>query len=241
MNTPPLDTKLYEKLTQMRIEPDGAALTFPARLARENGWSVAYVQRVVGEYGRFLYLAAKAGHSVTPSDEVDQAWHLHLAYTRHYWGVLCGEILGTPLHHGPTAGGAVEGQRYRAQYRDTLASYRLHFGEDAPSDIWPDEAQRFGARFTRVESGRNWVFPKSLGYAALAAPLLASCVALGAASATSTVFIALSLCTAVILLVKGFNHLTRPSNKKNKDGSGCGGDGCGGGGCGGGGCGGCGG
>lgn len=223
MNMPPLDTQLLEKLTRMRIEPDGAALTFSARLARENGWSVAYAQRVVREYARFLYLAAKAGHGVTPSDEVDQAWHLHLAYTRHYWGVLCDEILGAPLHHGPTAGGAVEGQRYRAQYRNTLASYRAHFGEDAPSDIWPGEAHRFGARFTRVESGRNVVIPKSLGYAAIAAPFLASCVTLGASTTTSNLFIILVLVAGVMLLVKGLNYLTGPPDKKNKDGSGCGG------------------
>jgi hypothetical protein len=234
MNMPPLDTQLLEKLTQMRIEPDGAALTFSARLARENGWSVAYAQRVVREYGRFLYLAAKAGHGVTPSDEVDQAWHLHLTYTRHYWGVLCDEILGTTLHHGPTAGGAVEGQLYRARYRDTLASYRLHFGEDAPSDIWPGIERRFGTRFTRVESGRHFVIPKSLGYAAIAAPFLASCVTLGASSATSNVFVMLVVVAGVMLLVKGLNYLTGPPDKKNKDSSGCssgsdGDSGCGGG------------
>jgi hypothetical protein len=221
MNTPPLDTPLYEKLTRMRIEPDGAALTFPARLARENGWSITYAQRVVREYARFLYLAAKAGHSVTPSDEVDQAWHLHLAYTRHYWSVLCDEILGAPLHHGPTTGGAVEGQRYRAQYRDTLNSYRLHFGEDAPPDIWPGEERRFAASFTRVEHKRYFVIPKSLGYAAIAAPFLASCVMVGASSTTSNVFVMLVILAGVMLLVKGLNYLTGPPDKKNEDGSGC--------------------
>ncbi|MEK6230809.1 MAG: hypothetical protein N2A42_03075 [Luteolibacter sp.] len=33
------------------------------------------------EYKRFVALAMLAGHPVTPSEEVDQAWHLHLVYT----------------------------------------------------------------------------------------------------------------------------------------------------------------
>jgi len=49
---------------------------------------------------------------VTPSDTVDQAWHLHLIYTGHYWEELCGKVLGLQLHHEPSAGGAVEGGKY---------------------------------------------------------------------------------------------------------------------------------
>jgi len=57
-------------------------LPFEARLARENGWCRAYTQRVIVEYKRFVYLAMTAGHVVTPSEEVDHAWHMHLTYTR---------------------------------------------------------------------------------------------------------------------------------------------------------------
>ncbi|MEZ6192343.1 MAG: hypothetical protein R3C45_13785 [Phycisphaerales bacterium] len=51
---------------------------------------------MVNEYRRFCYLAIAAGHTVTPSDEVDQAWHLHLLYTRDYWEDFCPNVLGTP-------------------------------------------------------------------------------------------------------------------------------------------------
>ena len=77
-------------------DPKTAALTFADRLARENGWSAAKAARVVDEYRRFCFLAATAGHEVTPSDAVDQAWHLHLTYSRDYWERFCPEVLGRP-------------------------------------------------------------------------------------------------------------------------------------------------
>jgi len=52
---------LRDSLAAMRIAPEGAALTFEARLAREQGWSSARAARVVEEYRRFLYLAATNG------------------------------------------------------------------------------------------------------------------------------------------------------------------------------------
>jgi hypothetical protein len=168
-------TQLFEKLDSMKIEPEGAALTFPKRLARENGWSLEFAERVCGEYKRFLYLAATSGHPVTPSDEVDQAWHLHLTYTRHYWDVLCAQILEKPLHHGPTEGGAVEGQRYRDQYEATLKSYAAAFGAEPPSDIWPPTAQRFGTIYRRVVAGQHWMVRKKPVYAALPFLTLAAC------------------------------------------------------------------
>jgi hypothetical protein len=78
----------------MRIEPTGAEMRFVDRLARENGWSGHHAAAVYQEYLRFLYLAGTSAGPLTPSDAVDQAWHLHLLYSRHYWEVLCGRILG---------------------------------------------------------------------------------------------------------------------------------------------------
>jgi hypothetical protein len=49
---------LWLALAAMRIEPAGAALSFEARLAREQGWTADKTVRVMREYRRFLYLAA---------------------------------------------------------------------------------------------------------------------------------------------------------------------------------------
>ncbi|WP_146443926.1 glycine-rich domain-containing protein [Botrimarina colliarenosi] len=153
---------LWRRLDAFQLDDPAASLPFSRRLARENGWDVGFARRVVDEYKRFVFLAMTAGHEVTPSDEVDQAWHLHLTYTRSYWGELCGAVLGRPLHHGPTKGGHAEGARFEDQYERTLASYRAAFDADAPSDIWPPSAVRFGeaADFVRVNRQRTWLVTK---------------------------------------------------------------------------------
>lgn len=139
----PPGTALWQSIADHEIGAPDASLTFAARLARENRWEAAYAERVIGEYRRFCYLAVTAGHPVTPSDAVDQVWHLHLTYSRDYWEVFCPQVLSTNLHHGPTQGGPAEHQRYYRQYAATLASYETIFGEIPPPDIWPAAHRRF--------------------------------------------------------------------------------------------------
>ncbi len=136
------DHPVWQRLRGYEIGSPEAALSFSARLARENGWSAALAERVLDEYRRFAFLAVSGDTPATPSDAVDQAWHLHLSYTRDYWERFCPEILGSPLHHGPTAGGSAEHRRYYRQYAETLARYEAAFGAPPPSDIWPSAARR---------------------------------------------------------------------------------------------------
>ena len=156
------DHPLWAALECYRVGPVDAALSFETKLARENGWSAPHADRVMAEYRRFLFLAMTAGHVAVPSDAVDQAWHLHLTYSRDYWDRLCGEVLGQPLHHGPTAGGRAEGDRYFALYADTLASYERAFGVSPPADIWPSGWQRFHVdpRARRVRLAEVWILPR---------------------------------------------------------------------------------
>ena len=98
-----------------------------------------------GEYGRFCFLAVVSPTPVTPSEEVDEVWHLHLTYSRDYWDVWCGAVLQAPLHHDPTPGGAAAQAVYRAQYAETLALYEGFFGLP-PEALWPATHRRFGAR-----------------------------------------------------------------------------------------------
>lgn len=146
------------------FSPDGPGVVFPfsARLAREHGWTRAFAGRVVEEYRRFLYLAMTAGHPVTPSVQVDEAWHLHLTYTRSYWDDLCGRVLGRPLHHDPTMGGAAEGAKFADWYARTLDSYRAAFGQEPPRDVWPAPAERFAAeaRILQVSAATHWIIRK---------------------------------------------------------------------------------
>jgi len=118
-----------KSILEFQLDDPSADFNFSNRLAQENGWNEEFSKRVVTEYLRFLVLCADAGHKVTPSDAVDQAWHLHLCYTEHYWDNLCKNILKFPLHHGPTKGGIEEGAKFSDWYSKTLDSHLKIFGQ----------------------------------------------------------------------------------------------------------------
>ncbi|MEM7700305.1 MAG: hypothetical protein AAF251_00065 [Pseudomonadota bacterium] len=173
------DADLWARLEDHQIGPPDASLAFADRLARENRWTAGHAERVIIEYKRFCHLArtAEPGQQVTPSDAVDQAWHLHLTYSRDYWDVFCPQVLGAPLHHGPTAGGHVERNRYYDQYAATLKAYEEAFGEAPPADIWPDARRRFEVDplGQRVNPKDVWIMSRpELAIAALAVALVAA-------------------------------------------------------------------
>jgi len=154
---------LWARLEAFSLDEPGAALPFSRRLARENGWAPAYARRVIDEYKRFVFLAMEAGHMVSPSEAVDQVWHLHLVFTESYWQRMCGEVCGRRLHHHPTKGGGSEARKFDAHYAQTLASYRRFFGAEPPADIWTPAEQRDHAApplHRWVDLSQNWVLPK---------------------------------------------------------------------------------
>lgn len=152
---------LRDRLWEHPLEHPDRARDLVRRLALEQGWSMSQARAAIEEYRRFCYLACVAGHPVTPSEEVDAVWHLHLLHTRDYWEVFCPLVLGRPLHHGPTLGGVQEEQRFYDQYAQTLASYQSHFGPPPP-DFWPPAAVRFQpvCRWRWVYLPHAWVIPK---------------------------------------------------------------------------------
>jgi hypothetical protein len=240
--------ELLLRLESFEIDQAGARLPFSARLARDQDWDPGFARRVTGEYKRFLWLAMRAGHPVTPSREVDEAWHLHLCYTRSYWDELCGKVLGKPLHHGPTEGGRVEDEKFADWYGKTLESYRRHFGEEPPADIWPPAEKRFSPVMRRtIDPAEHWVMPKRMVRRALIVaaglslvPLLAGCTPLIGALDFGGFLCFAGVIVFVLVMVK-----IAGKGGKGGGGSGCGGgisfgcgsgsSGCGGGGCGGGG------
>lgn len=176
---------LWQRLEQHDFGTAGHRLGFTARLAREHGWSEAYAAGAVREYKRFCFLAMVSGHAVTPSDAVDEAWHLHLTYSRDYWTRYCPEVLGGNLHHEPSRGGHEQAGLHYEQYAQTLASYQRWFGPP-PLDYWPDAHTQTAspARYRRIDLSRHWLLRRprlprprwsQLGLAGLllgAAPLL---------------------------------------------------------------------
>lgn len=154
--------ELYQRIQAFSLDNPDASLSFSKRLARDNAWTAQYSQRVIEEYKKFVFLAVVAGHPVTPSDQVDQVWHLHLLYTHSYWGEFCPNVLQMPLHHGPTRGGKREHDKFNDWYSKTLASYESFFGQTPPADIWPPAHIRFGrdVHFVRVNTQQTWLIPK---------------------------------------------------------------------------------
>ncbi len=169
-------TDLWARVAAHPFESPNDSLDFLRRLMREQRWSESYARRAIEEYRRFCFLVAVQSESLTPSEAVDQVWHLHLTYTQDYWHNWCDGCLGTRLHHNPTRGGASQGAQFHNQYARTLALYESMFGS-SPADIWPAATRRF------ANAGR-WRWIDESQYIVIAKPTLPrigySRVALGA-------------------------------------------------------------
>jgi hypothetical protein len=253
---------LWRRIASFDIDGGPAELTFAKRLARENGWAEPFAERVVHEYKKFVFLCMTAGHKCTPSDQVDQAWHLHMIYTESYWTRFCGEVLPRPLHHGPTTGGNIEDDKFANWYERTKEAYFTAFGEEPPVDIWPPSQVRFakGAAWKRVDTFRYLLVDRRRvgsrvmsAAAAVFAFVMAGCGLMAADDPTGFVHLMIAIAVGAIAIIiygafagwfsgggksgsSGCGGSCAGSTGCGGDSSGCGGGGCGGGGCGGGGC-----
>lgn len=225
--------ELYENILSFKIGSDEDTLSFRDRVARENNWNDEYTNRCVKEYKRFLYLACTAKVNVTPSDQIDQVWHLHLTYTKSYWLEFCQNTLKHDIHHDPTKGGKTESKKYREQYQSTLALYSEVFGEEPPMDIWPSIDERFKntEKYIRLNRAKFWVVNKKLEFVFpfLFAPfILAAC---SDEQGDSDLWFFIKLVVGIYIFYKVAMWIHRNFDGKGGSGGGCGG-GCGG--CGGG-------
>lgn len=152
---------LWERIQQFEMDDVDSDFSFTDRLARENDWTLEYAIRTVYEYKKFIMLILISGHPMTPSDQIDQVWHLHLLYTQSYWNDWCKDTLKFNIHHGPTKGGQTEKDKYKDLYAHTKKVYEQVFQTRPPEEIWPIHEIRFGQiNFTRVNRHKNWIIPK---------------------------------------------------------------------------------
>ena len=115
-----IEAALWEKIKLFQFNEPGIDFSFEERLARENGWTKEYTRCVIDEYKRFIFLCCTSETGITPSDPVDQAWHLHLTFTRSYWIDLCKNTLAKEVHHNPTKGGQKEAEKFNDYYTSYL-------------------------------------------------------------------------------------------------------------------------
>ncbi|GAB4338379.1 MAG: hypothetical protein OHK0038_17110 [Flammeovirgaceae bacterium] len=152
---------LWEKIKRFELDEPQADLPFSKRLAWENAWEIEYALRVILEYKKFMFMLCISPLPLTPSDAVDQVWHLHLIYTKSYWEHFCHNTLGKNIHHHPTKGGKKEGEKFVDWYDKTLQFYAQTFGVEAPTDIWLPKEERFkNISFQRINVRQNWILPK---------------------------------------------------------------------------------
>ncbi|MBD1385954.1 hypothetical protein IDJ75_11740 [Mucilaginibacter rigui] len=221
------EQKLWQKIHAFELDEPGSAFKFSDRLARENGWTKSYAKRVVEEYKKFIFLCCVSQQGVTPSDPVDQAWHLHLTFTRSYWTDLCKNTLNREIHHNPTKGGEQEAAKFDGFYTGSQKLYAEKFGQQPPSDIWHDNHTRFSdINFQRVNTGRYWMVKKprfSVYSLVLLMLFIASTIFIQASDTILSAILMLGIITVIIIAV--YKWESDPDRWKNNDddrtGGGC--------------------
>jgi len=156
----PSNSDLWQRIQAFDIDNSGDEFPFSARLARENGWSHEQTWGAIEEYKKFIYLLCVSPSSLTPSEVVDQVWHLHLVYTRSYWASLCDGVLGRPIHHEPTTGGQAQARLFEDQYAQTLSLYEAEFGYEPPAQFWPLAPFATLPSHRWVDRRNYWLIPK---------------------------------------------------------------------------------
>lgn len=155
------ELELWNTINDFELDDDEDVFMFSDRLAKENGWSKTFTLKAIEEYKKFMFLICVTQQPLTPSEEVDEVWHLHLLYTRSYWKYFCNEVLKREVHHGPTRGGPEEHDKFTNWYEQTLLQYRQKFNTEPPADLWPPSQQRFSpSNFRRVDLNKNWIIKK---------------------------------------------------------------------------------
>jgi len=223
----PEENTLWLKLASLNLDDDNASFKFSHRLARENGWTISYSKQVIEEYKKFIFLCTITNTGVTPSDQVDQAWHLHLTYTKSYWKDLCENILNKEIHHNPTKGGKSEGEKFNDFYTDTIKLYKEKFKKEPPISIWPNNKKRFSdINFQRINLKNYWLVKRpKIGVKNL---ILISIILIGifsiqASSSDNTGLFIVLIVLVGIIVYNIFNN----KNGGNNSGNGCSGGGCG--------------
>ncbi len=232
----------------MQYAPGGPqAALFARKLQQKTGWDELFCKGAIDEYKRFIYLTSISTSPLTPSNIVDEVWHLHLNFTRCYWDGLCASVLGYRLHHDPAIPEAQSAMN--DQYLHTHHMYRKHFNEVPNPQFWPLKSRQKKPARSKTPTA----------FILLAPPLLAVTVMAADVEAGNSSGWGLLL----FLIAPGFlmlRPLLRARRKKRRSkyerahcgggvagscsthcdsepgdsgGAGCGGGGCGGGGCGG--------
>ena len=138
---PNINPSLWERIETFSIDDPTAGIKFSDKLAFQAHWTPAFTAKAIGEYKKFIYLCCVSSAGASPSNTVDEVWHLHLTYTHNYWKEFCGKTLQREVHHNPSKGGEAEKNKHQNWYAETLVLYTEVFGNEPPTDIWPPASE----------------------------------------------------------------------------------------------------
>jgi hypothetical protein len=211
------EKQLWSRILAFQLDDNNAALPFSVRLARESGWERKYTLRVIEEYKKFVFLCCVSPVPVTPSDPVDQAWHLHLTYTKSYWIELCRNTIGKDLHHNPTKGGPAETAKFTTCYTHLNSIYRDKFRQEPPQDIWHSDEIRFSQQyFKRINPKEHWIIKKRVfnrrAITGLAAAIAGGLLFIQASDGPVALIVIAVLIIAGIVAAKNGNGKNGPGN-----------------------------
>lgn len=124
---------LWDCLLNFEFDNPKENYGFTLRLATENKWTLNFTKGAILEYKKFMYLAAISSRMVSPSQAVDEVWHMHLLFSKSY-SKLC-LYLGKTIEHIPSTHNHSEKQTFTNARNLTKELYELHFGKQ-PELYW---------------------------------------------------------------------------------------------------------
>ena len=102
------------------------------RIMKNYNRDRTYAEGIVREAKRMLYLSQVSGQPVTPSVEIDDAWHEMILFTKFYHE-FCAFIGTDYIHHTPTGDDESEGEGSgggeMSVYDQTIENYRRYIAE----------------------------------------------------------------------------------------------------------------
>lgn len=85
--------------------------------------------KLIEEYHKWLNLVSKngGGNKLSPSDQIDQVWHLHILDISNYIAT-CEEIAGCVISHYPANAFSTNNEEKFIRYKKTLECYKKEYG-----------------------------------------------------------------------------------------------------------------
>ncbi|MFY7829234.1 MAG: hypothetical protein ACOVQ4_19040 [Flectobacillus sp.] len=226
---PQQNLDLWNRIQQFELDVPNVSFPFSKRLARENGWTHEYALKVIEEYKKFIFLCCISPTPITPSDEVDQAWHLHLTYTQSYWIDFCQNTLQKHIHHNPTEGGNQEALKFDNYYSKSLQFYQEIFDTLPPQNIWRSHQERFGKQqFQRLDTNNYWLIHKNSFFRVIKplflSGLVIGCFLMFVRASGSSIFWVISGIVGLLIatVIASQQSISTNHEEKAKEDSGCG-------------------